>query len=591
MGKFIRSYSAVTAVLLFLSFGYFFSGKLNAVVKNELTCVCAYDGFGYYMYLPHLVEKGNLKMTHEWAQGVQNEYCDSIYAYQLLPAKNGEIDVYQMGQSYLEAPSFFIGHAFAKIFNYRADGFSKPYHIAFLCNVLLFIGLGLFFCRKLFLLFFNDKLSALLLFLTVAGTNYWITATLSYTMQHLYLFTIIAAFSYYFLRAIHEEKINRKYFILAVILYGLAVVVRPTNVLLGIFPGILLLQRFGWKKDFWKHIVWFPILAFLWNIPQIIYWKTIGGQLIITNLHTEDLTIFDPYTYKFLFSYRKGWLLYSPLFLLLIPGFWYTFKKQRPLFLPIFTFTVFFIWIVSSWECWWYSDSLGQRPMVDVYPLLMIPIGFLFQHLSRIWAKAALGVFLTAVVSLNMLQSWQMSRGYLSTINMTKDHYWYIFGKTSFDSFDHHRLLINRGDTTWVEQFQILNDPDFELEKKNWFLKENMTVLPNSGLSIDHLPFKSLKTDETRLTVEMWCSSSDTTQNALLHLEAAGKHNCYSWNSLVVNPKSNDKAVLLKTTFNLPDVRHSDDYLQVYITNESSATFHVEKLKITATSLIRKTSL
>ncbi len=201
MSKFIRSYSAVTALLLFFSFGYYFSGKLSQVVKNESTCVCAYDGFGYYMYLPHLVQKGNLFMTHEWAQDLQDEYCDGIYAYQLLPAKNGEIDVYQMGQSYLEAPSFFIGHAFAKIFDYKTDGFSKPYHIAFILNVLLFIGLGLFYCRRFFLLFFSDKLSALLLLICVIGTNYWITATLSYTMQHVYLFALVASFGYYFIKS------------------------------------------------------------------------------------------------------------------------------------------------------------------------------------------------------------------------------------------------------------------------------------------------------------------------------------------------------------------------------------------------------
>lgn len=591
MSKFLRSYSAVTALFLFFTFGYFFSSKFNQVAKDELTCICAYDGFGYYMYLPHLVQKGNLYMTREWAQKAQDDYCAGIYAYQLLPAKNGEINVYQMGQSYLEAPSFFVGHAFAKILGYKADGFSKPYHYAYLCNALLFIALGLFYCRKLFRLFFSEKLTALLLIICIAATNYWITATLSYSLQHLYLFTVIAAFGYYFIKAIQQEKINRRLFITAVILFGLAVVARPTNVVLGIFPGLLLLQRFGWKKEFWKYIVWFPIAVFIWNIPQIFYWKAIGDSWIISNLHTEDLTIFDPYTYKFLFSYRKGWLLYSPVFLLLIPGFWATFRNNRTWFWPILSFTVIFIWIVSSWECWWYSDSLGQRPMVDIYPLLMLPIGFLFQHLSKTWAKGTVGLFIISALCLNILQSWQMTKGYLSTINMTKEHYWYIFGKTSFDSFDNHRLLINRSDTTWVEQVQATKDPDFGLETKTWFLKKNLIAQPGKSLSITHLPYKSLRTDETRLTVEAWCSTSDTTQSTFIRFESAGKHNCYSWENLVLNPKSIDKPVLFRKIFNIPDVRHEEDYLQIYIINESTATFKIEKLKITATSLIRKKSL
>lgn len=588
MSKFFRSYSAVTALLLFFSFGYYFSGQINRVIKNENTCVCAYDGFGYYMYLPHLVQKGNLNMTQEWAQGLQNEYCQGIYAYQLVAAEKGQIDVYHMGQSFVEAPSFFVGHAFAKIFGYKTDGFSKPYHIAFLLNSLLFIGLGLIYCRKLFGLFFSDRLSALLIAITVVGTNYWITATLSNTMQHLYLFAIIAAFAYYFLKALQSETIHRKLFIVSAILFGLCVVIRPTNALLGVFPGIILLQRFGWKKEFWKYVVWFPVMAFIWNIPQIIYWKTIGDKWIITNLHTEDLTFFDPYTFKFLFSYRKGWLLYSPLFLLLVPAFWVIYKQRKFLFWPIFTFFIIFLWAVSSWECWWYSDSLGQRPMVDVYPILMIPIGFLLLSISKTWLKAAVGLFLVAVTSLNILQSWQMYRGYLSTSLMSKQHYWYIFGKTSFESFDNHRLLINRGDTSWVEQLQKIKDPQLALETKTWYYKENLTALPQSDLTVIHLPFKSLKTDEVRLTVDVWCSSSDTTQFSTLNLQAAGKHNCYSWDNVVLDPKSVDEPVLITKTFNIPDVRHKEDYLQIYVNNVSMATFNIKKIKITATSLIRK---
>src|SRR5688572_25814529 len=128
MLKRFLSPSILTLLLLATAFGVFYSKEVRKVVSNENTCICAYDGFGYYMYLPHFMKEGNLRMTNEWAQGLQNEYCGGIYAYQLVPAKNGQLlDVYHMGQAYIEAPSFLIGHAFAKMLGYKTDGFSKPY--------------------------------------------------------------------------------------------------------------------------------------------------------------------------------------------------------------------------------------------------------------------------------------------------------------------------------------------------------------------------------------------------------------------------------------------------------------------------------
>lgn len=590
MLKRFLSPSILTLLLLAVAFGVFYSKEVRKVVNNENTCICAYDGFGYYMYLPHLMKEGNLRMTNEWAQGLQNEYCGGIYAYQLVPAKNGQLlDVYHMGQAYLEAPSFLIGHTFAKMLGYKTDGFSKPYHIAYVLNAFLFILLGLIYFRKLCLLFFNERITVLLMILGFIGTNYWITATLSYSLQHLYLFAVISAFAYFFFKSIQGETIDKKAFIISAILFGLCCAVRPTHALIGALPGLILLQRYGFSKTFWKWILWFPAFALLWNIPQILYWKTVGGSWIIMNLHTEDLTFFDPYTWKFLFSYRKGWLIYTPLFFLLVPAFWIIYRKRREFFWPFLALTLLFIWTFSSWECWWYASSFGQRTMVDLYPLLLLPIGFLFFYLEKKALLALTGTFVALTTVLCVFQSWQMKNYILPADYMTKEHYWYIFGKTNTDNYENHRMLINRGDTTWVSRLQGVNDPNQRIEQFTWYrLPKPMVAQPNSDLTIIHLPFfGKLKTDETRLEVTVECSTSDTTQSVALQMESAGKYNCYGWEnmelSLGLKPGKNE----LKKIFNIPDVRHKGDYLQIYIHNPSGATVHLDKLSIKAASLIR----
>lgn len=588
MKNLLRSTSAIVGIFVFLTFGIYYFKEVKKVVVAETSCPCSYDAFGYYMYLPHLANHGNLKMTRKWAQQLQDEYCNGIVAYQLVDVDGAELDVYQMGQAYVEAPAFFIAHGIAKISGYKTDGFSKPYHIALLLNSLLFILLGIVYFRKLCLLFFNDKITALLLALCFIGTNYWIMATLSFNMQHHYLFAILSAFAYFFFKATRNNSFDKKLFVIAVVLFGLAVVMRPTNALLGIVPGLVLLRQLGWSKEFWKRIVWFPIAAVIWNIPQVIYWKTVGGEWFITNLHTEDLTFFDPYTLKFLFSFRKGWLVYTPLFFLLIPAFWALYKRNKPLFYPLLTFTVLMLWTISSWECWWYSDSLSQRSMVDLYGFLFIPMGYLFVATKNRFLKIGLGTFVTLTTLLNIFQSYQMHEGIMHTSRMSKEQYWHIFGKTSHKQINTYRLLIDRGDTTWVGQFEWADDPNFEILRNTWFDRKNLSGGPKKDFSIIHLSFSDLKTDETMITVDMDFEVSDTTQVPLLQLQAAGKYNCYSWDCIEMRATTSKGITHIHHSFNLPDIRHYNDYLQVFVYNPTPASFKIHRLVINTTSLIRK---
>lgn len=589
--RFFKSKSAVVAFIVFIAFSLYYTKTISIVSKQETTCVCSYDGFGYYMYLPFFAEHGHLRITHEWAQNLQNEYCGGSFVYQIVKSEatnNQEVDVYHMGQAFVELPGFLVGHISAKILGYKTDGFSKPYHISFLLNALFFIALGIYYFRKLMLLFFNENLTAILILCCFAGTNYWVMATLSPTMTHHYLFAVIGGFAYFFFKSVKNSQIERKSFILSCIFLGLAVVIRPTHAILGIVPGIILLQRLGWSKEFWKLIIWYPIAAIIWNLPQIYYWKTTGGKWFITNLHTEDLTLLDPYTWKFLFSYRKGWLLYTPLFLVLIPSFIYLFRKNRKYFYAFGVFTFITIWVVSSWECWWYSDSLGQRPMVDVYALLFIPIGLFLRSLKNNITRSAVAVFAFLCIMLNAFQSYQMTEGVMNTYRMSKEQYWHIWGQTDRNNITEYRLLINRADTLWPKQIEMAKDPNLYLEHSVWLKQQNLIAKPNWNLSIKHLPFSDLKTDEVLVHVSVWFSASDTVSTSLLELQAAGKYNCYSWENLPLKASTADSLIHVEKSFNLPEVRHAKDYLQVFVTNPTPTTFNIKELKISTTSLIRK---
>ena len=159
-----KSLSGKVVLLLFTIFIVSFAPKLKNIASGEDRCLCAYDGYGYYLYIPHFFEKGTLDIQQEWAQELQNDYCNGTYAYQIVRTEKGkELNVYHMGQAFVELPSYILGDLSARLFGYKTDGFSKPYYIFFIVNVLFFILLGLLYTRKTLLLFLSDRHTAITL--------------------------------------------------------------------------------------------------------------------------------------------------------------------------------------------------------------------------------------------------------------------------------------------------------------------------------------------------------------------------------------------------------------------------------------------
>ena len=169
-------YSYLVLALIFSVFTYDFNITITEIRSGEKTCLTAYDGFGYYMYLPYLLNEKSLNISPEWAKELQGKYCEGIEVYQFIPTSNGRsANIYHIGLAILYLPSYLIGEVSAKIFNYPQDGFSLPYFIAHLLNALFFIFLGAYFLRKLLLLFFDEKTSGLLVIFIYGSTNPFIT--------------------------------------------------------------------------------------------------------------------------------------------------------------------------------------------------------------------------------------------------------------------------------------------------------------------------------------------------------------------------------------------------------------------------------
>jgi hypothetical protein len=137
----------------------------------------------------------------------------------------------------------------------------------------------------------------------------------------------------------------------------------------------------------------------------------------------------SPHISDGLFSYRKGWFVYTPIMVFAVLGL-FTMKKAAAAYrLPLILTLLVLIYVIFSWWCWWYGGSFGSRVMIDYYGLLALPLATFFQHTiyRSCWVKAMVSLLAVFFIFLNFFQMNQYTRSLLHYDSMSKDLYWSIF--------------------------------------------------------------------------------------------------------------------------------------------------------------------
>jgi hypothetical protein len=164
-------------------------------------------------------------------------------------------------------------------------------------------------------------------------------------------------------------------------------------------------------------------------IPQFIYWWSITGHFLVNSYPDERFYWGNPHFIAGLFSYRKGWLIYTPVMVFALAGIVLLFKKMKEFSWATFIFIILATYIIVSWWCWWYGGSFGMRSFVDYYGILAIPMALLF---SEIWRfKKQSKIIVLSIVVFFLIQNnfflEKYKRGALHYDSMTKEAFWYSF--------------------------------------------------------------------------------------------------------------------------------------------------------------------
>lgn len=407
--------------------------------------VISWDIYGYWLYLPSLFydDLGTLN-NYDYIHSTYHPASDAKDQAFVQPETGLYVMNYPCGMAIIELPAFAAGHVAAKALGYKADGFTKPYQIALTWWCVIVSCFGIWMLRKLLLRYFDDWLVALTLAIVCLATNYLNFVVFS-PMTHAFLFAIYTCIIYLTDRYWAEENGRTRYIILIGLLSGLATITRPTEIICALIPllwGVrdreTLMERIRFLLDNVKVPLLFVLAAFVAALPQLLYWKHYAGHWLFFSYHGDDKTFsfLHPHVINVLFSYKKGWFMYTPVMILSMLGFYQLYRYYRQLFWALALFTILNIYLISAWDCWWYGGSFSMRPMIDSYPLLMFPMAaFLDDTLRRRWWRYPVGAFLAFCLWLNLLMIYQSNApikiGIMDGDYTSRAYYWRIFGKTS----------------------------------------------------------------------------------------------------------------------------------------------------------------
>jgi hypothetical protein len=394
------------------------------------------DGSGYYAYLTSVFIHHTTDFTAVYKVEKERRGLDYM-AHYFHKTEHGMINKYYLGTALMILPFFLLAWLYSVIIGMPADGYTILFQYAVSLSAAVYLAIGLLAVRKLLSLYDISKKNQIwAVVLLLFGTNLFYYAYLHPSHSHVYSFAAISVFLLFSKRFFITANVS--YFMIASLVLGLVALIRPTNaiVVFALFfiagSKMLFVERV--KPLFQKPSL--ILVAILLSLsvfmlqPLFNFIQT--GDWFLWSYRQEGFRFNEPALLSFLFSYRKGFFIYTPLMLLVVPALVLMYQRSFYLASTFFGYLFLLLLLLSSWWNWFFGDSFGMRAMIDHYALLLIPVAMMLQQfLVKPIGRWVMLLFLTIVVSLNLVQTYQYYTGILHPDSMSKEKYWYVFMKTS----------------------------------------------------------------------------------------------------------------------------------------------------------------
>lgn len=583
--------------------------RLNSLSDNELS----WDVFGYYLYLPSTFVQHDPMLTDiSWIHELMKAKPISSTLYQISSGPtNNTMYFFLMGMSILYLPFFLLGHLIAYFTDSLMDGFSLPYQYSIAIGTTVYTLIGLFYFRKILLSYFSDNISCIILFITVLGTNYLHFATFKNLETSVNIFNLLVILIW---NTIQWHKHHRLKNLLGIGLpAALIILVKPSEivcVLIPLFWGVYnketIQQKWQLIATYKKQFILTVFAALLLLLPQLLYWKIATGSFIYDTYKNPGvgLDFLSPHILNVLFSFRKGWLVYTPIMIFALIGFVVFYKKHKPIFFSVLFYFLTTFYIISSWTEWWYGAGYGMRPLIPSYAVLALPLGTFLTGIAeqQMFKKAIVGTFMFLFIGLNLFQMWQIMH-YILDLNRTSTAYYLaVFGKTEIKPETRNLLLVERsmsGTDVFKDEknynkrnigFYDFNEVDSS-DYKNYIydsLSKSEVYLMDSSKSFSPNILTTYRgmTDKAyvwiRGSVDVFIPPGYSEELPVLVTTFKRKEGVYAYKTMEATKEmlQPNQWIKLKLDIISPEVRSENDYFQAYIWHRGKKPIYIDNFKM-----------
>lgn len=363
----------------------------NNVKDGKPEHIIRSDGRGYYAYLPAIfifndpTFEASLEEETKYAPGDFNQY----YLYKTQ--KGETYNKYFPGIAVLQAPFFGLGCVFAVISGDSILGYSDSFQWAFMLGSIFYSILGMFLFARCLRILFPD-LSKSIPWIVIGiylSTSLLMYNTYTLGLSHHYSFFLFSVFALLVLKIKSSSKIKNFVFLGAVL--GLIALVRPTNILVVLAIPLLLggyeeLRSFlnSLFKEKAKRFL-LGLIGFLSVIALLfIVWKWQSGHWIVWSYSGEGFNFLEPAFLENLFSFRNGVLVHTPLLLVVSAFVLYRIRKDYYWSAAWLFYFLINAWVISSWWCWDYETSFGNRPFTEHTIFLILPFFYFWKSRKKL---------------------------------------------------------------------------------------------------------------------------------------------------------------------------------------------------------------
>jgi len=404
----------------------------TSIKKDYQTGIIEADAKGYYAYLPAVFIYHDLNFGFYQKIELETYYNPNLYYDYRVANNNKTINRYYVGTAICLLPFFLAGHAITLLSGLPADGYSYYYTMMVHLGAVFYLLMAMLGLRKLLLSYrINEKAIAITLIAVVFGTNLFYYVLTEFAMSHLYSFTAITLFCLTIRNYFASDK--KKYLVFSALLLGMIFLIRPVNLLVVLaipfLAGSAEQLATGIKSIFSKMwLLLFALACFILLVSvQLVIYKISSGKFIVDSYAQWGFNFLDPQISNFLFSYRKGMFLYTPLLFLSLTGFFFLFRFSRFQFYTLLCFFSIVVYVFSSWFMWYYGGSFSQRVMIEFYPFFAILLATALQEIKNITSKKIFLSLIVLLVLVCQIQTYQYRRMQIHWSDMNKEKYWDVF--------------------------------------------------------------------------------------------------------------------------------------------------------------------